>query len=156
MVVDLRSRAVAEPAARAGFQFRAQCHAGRSQPALLRAAQGRAAHGRWCSHHVREQVMLQRTSNLPATTNRPFPCGVAITISEVSGEIPVSARIVDPCDSITVLPLPGFREAIGLSLATCTADWSDRPNRLPSAGSIAGSRASASLDGSLQRHPEPG
>jgi len=97
-------------------------------------------------------ISLQRTSNLPATTNRPLPCGVAITISEVSGEIPVNARIVDPCDSITVLPLPGFRETIGLSLAICKADWSDRPNRLPRAGSIAGSRPSASLDVSMQRH----
>ena len=56
-LATVRSNAVAEATARTGFQYRRKCDAGRSQRALFRSAQGRAAYGRRCTPHVREQVM---------------------------------------------------------------------------------------------------
>ena len=60
MAVELRSGAAAKSAARTGFQFGGKSHSGRTQPAVLRAAQGWVVHGWRGPRHVREQVKPDR------------------------------------------------------------------------------------------------
>src|SRR5688572_4447796 len=92
---------------------------------------------------------LHLTSSRPATANFPFPCGVTITISPVPGETPVSATMVEPCDTRIAFPLPGLTSAFICS--TCFVLFSARPNRLLSAVESSGS-PKASLEVSMQRH----
>ena len=67
----------------------------------------------------------QRTPSRPATRKPPC-CGVRITISEVPGEMPVSASVVEPCVNRKRLPSRG-RCTSSFHCATCCALRSGRP-----------------------------
>jgi hypothetical protein len=86
------------------------------------------------------------------TTRKSAPgLGASTTISAGAGDTPVSARTVDPCDTSTRLPGPRCAPINSRIAATCAADWSGRPKRLPSAV-LGSARPNASRAVSRQRH----
>ena len=91
------------------------------------------------------------TASLPATVKRPPPSGVTTTISPVSSDTPVSAEIVDPCETNTRVRRRAARPRARSSRELVRA-VSGRPNSFPSDASIFGSPPNASFAVSMHRH----